>query len=493
MVDAACGPSDTSSPAGLDKFQRRRIALADLILICGIRIARGASNAATPARAFSCHNRNPLRPPVPPHASPCDTPSAAAADAGRAGPARVNGALQAFLEADGGMNDERLTVRPALVLCLVVAGTVLGLAGTDLVLPAVPVLPAALGSDAAQAQLVLAAYVGGTAVGLLIYGSLADRFAARTLFLASLTATAVVSLICASLDAMTPLIVARAVQGLVAAGPAVFAPGIIKAMLDETRAVRAMGALGSIESLTPAIAPIIGAWLLTLGDWRLSFLVIAVLAALVACAMGSMPTLPQTTTRAAGSYARLLRDPVFTRYALSQAFALGGLLTFVFGMPAVFVHALGGTLSDFIVLQVCGIATFIVAANSSARAVARFGMENVIRWGTLLAAVGALGIAVYAALGGDRPLHITALFVVVNLGFGLRGPPGFYRAVLASGNDDARGAALVILGVLGTAALGTVAAAPFVDNGLVVPASIALAFHLLANVCLAALPKPAGD
>src|SRR3712207_7150786 len=33
-----------------------------------------------------------------------------------------------------------------------------------------------------------------------------------------------------------------------------------------------------------------------------------------------------------GGYVRLLRDPVFLRYALSQALSLGALLTFVFGL-----------------------------------------------------------------------------------------------------------------------------------------------------------------
>lgn len=44
-----------------------------------------------------------------------------------------------------------------LALGLVAASTVLGLMGTDLVLPAVPSLPEALGGDAAAAQVLAAA------------------------------------------------------------------------------------------------------------------------------------------------------------------------------------------------------------------------------------------------------------------------------------------------------------------------------------------------
>lgn len=387
------------------------------------------------------------------------------------------------------MTNSRPDAPRRLVLALVAASTTLGLMGTDLVLPAVPYLPELLGAQAAHAQFVLAAYVAGTSIGLIAYGALADRLATRILLVGSLLATAFVSLACALTDRIEALIALRAVQGAVAAGPAVFAPGIIKAMLDEKAAIRALGALGSVEALAPAIAPIIGAWLLGLGGWRLSFAVITGLSVLLAAAIWRLGALPQTTRRPQGRYASLVRDPVFLRYALSQAFTLGGLLTFVFGMPAVFVRALDGTLTDFIVMQVCGIAGFMVAANLAGQAAARIGAERMIGIGTALAAAGALAVLVYALLGGRNPIAVTTLFLAVNTGLGLRGPPGFYRAVVAARDDDARGAALVILFILASAAIGTATAAPFIEQGLAPLAAIAPALHGLAVLCLVLLPK----
>ena len=52
-----------------------------------------------------------------------------------------------------------------LAFVLIAAGTTLGLAGTDLILPAVPSLPKALGGEIAIAQFVIAAFVAGTAIG----------------------------------------------------------------------------------------------------------------------------------------------------------------------------------------------------------------------------------------------------------------------------------------------------------------------------------------
>lgn len=373
-------------------------------------------------------------------------------------------------------------------LSLVVGSTIVGLMGTDLVLPAVPRLPEVLGGDPAHAQLVLAAYVGGSCLGLLVYGALGDRIGTGRLFIGSLAATALLSLLCSLAPSIGALIALRAAQGTAAAGPAVFAPGIVKAMFDETRAVRAIGFLASIESLAPALAPIAGAALLAWGGWQLNFEVMAGCAALLALLLAISGGLPQVSRRGEGSFLVLLRDPVFLRYAISQALVLGGLLVFVFGMPAVFVRVHGGTLGDFIVMQVSAIATFMIAANFASALVTRFGAERVIAGGTWLAAAGALGQFAYALGGGNSALVITALFVPVNIGLGLRGPAGFFRAILASHGDDARGSALVILFVLCAAALGTALVSPWIAVGSAPVAGAALAFHAVSVACLVLLP-----
>lgn len=383
--------------------------------------------------------------------------------------------------------------RAWITLGLVVGGMIVGLMGTDLVLPAVPHLPEVLGGDAAWAQLVLAAYVGGSCLGLLGFGALGDRVSTGRLLIGSLLATALLSLACALATSIEALIVMRAAQGAAAAAPAVFAPGVIKAMFHETRAVRAIGFLSSIESLAPALAPLAGAGLLALGGWTLNFEVMAATAAVVAMLLAVTGGVPQVSRRGQGSFTALLRDPVFLRYAVSQALVLGGLLVFVFGMPTVFVRVHGGTLADFVVMQVCGITTFIIAANASSTLVARVGAERVLAIGTWFAAAGALGQFAYALSGGTSALVITVLFVPVNSGLGLRGPPGFFRAILASHGDDARGSALVILFVLASAALGTASVSPWIEHGTVPVAGAALAFHLGAVLCLILLPKLAQD
>ena len=74
------------------------------------------------------------------------------------------------------------------------------------------------------------------------------------------------------------LILIRFFQGAAASGPAVFAPGFIRALFAEERATSMIGLQGSMESLVPAVAPIAGAWLLIHFGWRASFVVIGIAA-----------------------------------------------------------------------------------------------------------------------------------------------------------------------------------------------------------------------
>lgn len=380
--------------------------------------------------------------------------------------------------------------RAGFAFLLIMAGTVLGIAGTDLVLPAIPELPATLGGNPAGAQFVLAAFVGGAAGGLLLFGTLGARFDQRRLLAAAIGFYALLSWLAGRADTLELLIALRLLQGAAGAAAATFAPGMLRALYGDEGATRAIGRLSSVESLVPALAPVLGAVIVTRFGWRATFDVLAALsfalALLLAFVGRHLPAVPRP--RRAGGYGVLLKDPVYLRYALSHACTLGGLLTFVFGAPAVIASDLGGTLTDFVVMQVTGITFFILAANAAGRLVDRIGAETMILLGTMLSAAAGTAILGYAVMGGKSSLILAMLFVPMNLGLGLRGPPGFLHAILAARGDDARGSALLVLLILGVAALGTSAAAPLILHGLAALAAVSTSI-LLAALLFLALPK----
>lgn len=377
---------------------------------------------------------------------------------------------------------------------LILAGTILGLAGTDLVLPAIPTLPETIKGSLSQAQLVLAAFTGGTAIGLLVFGELGARYDKKALLLCTLPAYSITSFLCSFSGTILELVSYRVVQGFFAAAPAVFAPGLIRLLFDDRSALRALGLMGSIESVVPALAPVAGAWLLHYWDWRASFFITAGLTFLLSIIWLFTPVLPtgsaaQQDTVSRSGYLALLRSGSFLRYALSQAFTLGGLLVFVFGAPTVITIGMNGSLSDFVIMQVIGITLFIIASNTAHFLVDRLGTERTIWLGSGLSAAGSVAILIYALVTPNRePAMLWILFAVVNLGLGVRGPPGFYQAIIASGGNDARGAALVILLVFATTSIGTALLAPFITLGLLPLAATTAAVSVSALVTLFFLP-----
>ncbi len=377
-----------------------------------------------------------------------------------------------------------------ITFALLVCGIVLGLAGIDLVLPAIPSLPTAMPGTIESAQLVLATFAGGTAIGLLIFGELGSRLDQRLILVGALLSYAVLSYIAAQSQSINELVIVRFFQGLVSSAPAVFAPGMIRSMFKPRGALKAIGLMGSIEALTPAFAPVLGAWLLTFTDWRASFVLTASLALILTIAIVifggthlSIRTKQEKQPRLKSSYVSLFKNREFMRQSLSHACTLGGLLIFVFGAPTVIKNSMDSTLSTFVIMQLIGISLFITSANLSDRLVERFGSDNMILFGSSLSAIGCIAIGLFSVAGDGNPKWLWLLFAPVNLGLGLRGPPGFYRAVVASGDNDSRGAALLILFILGTAAIGTAIVAPLISQGLI-PLSAATALVSCSSVVI---------
>ncbi|MGK0374905.1 MAG: MFS family permease [Arenicella sp.] len=389
------------------------------------------------------------------------------------------------------------THQAKITFALLVCGTVLGLAGIDLVLPAIPSLPSAISGSLESAQLVLASFAAGTAIGLLVFGELGARFDQRWLLIGSLLLYASMSYLAGQAESINELVAIRWFQGLTSAAAAVFAPGMIRSMFDQRGAIKAIGLMGSIESLTPALAPVAGAWLLTFTDWRASFYITAALAMLLTIAitffggtlLSSRSQLKKQQKHKA-SYFSLFANREFMRQGLSHACTLGGLLIFVFGAPTVIITSMDGDLSNFVIMQLIGISLFIISANLSARLVTRFGSAEMINIGSSLTAFGCLAIYLFSLFGDGDPRWLWLLFAPVNLGLGLRGPPGFYQAVVAAGENDSRGAALLILFILGIAAAGTALVAPFISQGLMPLSAAAATVTVGSVVILATLRSP---
>lgn len=363
-------------------------------------------------------------------------------------------------------------------------------AGTDLILPAISQITATFNTVPEVSQRVLAAYVAGSACGLLLFSRLSDRFSRKVLLMSALFTFSLASMACAYAPDISVLILTRFLQGMAAAAAPVFIPGFIRELFDDRRSVRAIGLLGSIQALVPAAAPLLGVILLSFFHWEVSFKLLAVLTTLAAgmVMLSGLPEQPRKS-RSASSFIQLILNPIYMRYALSQALTVSGLVTFVFGAPAVITLSMHGTMNDFIIMQMINVGGYVIAANLSPGLAERYGAESIIFLGTLLAMLSGCALTGYSLFEGADPIAVAVLFAPMGIALGLRGPIGFYRGIVASGDNNTRGAALMVLFTFTMTSLGSFVTAQFITHGLITLAICVMIMHLLSLLILVFLPK----
>jgi EmrB/QacA subfamily drug resistance transporter len=162
---------------------------------------------------------------------------------------------------------------------------------------ALPALQAALHATITDVQWVIEAFalfLGGL---ILVGGSLGDQFGRKRVFLAGVVVFTVASVACGLAQSTRALVAARAVQGV---GAAFLVPGslaIISATFDEAERGRAIGTWSGFSSITAAIGPVVGGWLIEHVSWRAVFFLNVPLAATVVVLSARFMTESRDTTR----------------------------------------------------------------------------------------------------------------------------------------------------------------------------------------------------
>lgn len=159
----------------------------------------------------------------------------------------------------------------------IIAATILGssmafIDGT-VVNVALPALQSALGATIAQVQWVVEAYALFLAALLLTGGALGDLYGRRKIFAVGVALFSVASTWCGLAPDIRQLILARGLQGI---GGALLVPGslaLISASFPEDQRGRAIGTWSGFTSITTAIGPLLGGWLIQHGSWRWVFFI----------------------------------------------------------------------------------------------------------------------------------------------------------------------------------------------------------------------------
>ena len=139
----------------------------------------------------------------------------------------------------------------------------------DSMLPALPEIARELSPENAnRAQLVLTSFVLGMGVGTFFTGPLSDMFGRKPVILAGAGLYIAGAAMTYSAQGLELVLAARVIQGLGAAAPRVVGLAIVRDLYAGRGMARIMSFAMMVFTLVPAVAPLIGSWIIVLSDWR---------------------------------------------------------------------------------------------------------------------------------------------------------------------------------------------------------------------------------
>ena len=166
------------------------------------------------------------------------------------------------------------------ILVATILGSSLSFIDGTVVNVALPVLQRDLHASGADVQWVIEAYSLFLASLILVGGALGDRLGRRRVFVTGIVVFTLASVGCGLAPTILVLIVARAAQGI---GGALLVPGslaIISASFAPAQRGKAIGTWAGFTTITSALGPVLGGWLIETTSWRWVFFINVPLAAL---------------------------------------------------------------------------------------------------------------------------------------------------------------------------------------------------------------------
>jgi DHA1 family bicyclomycin/chloramphenicol resistance-like MFS transporter len=241
---------------------------------------------------------------------------------------------------------------------LVVVLSVLSMLGAfsiDAYLPAFLNIEQNLGITRDQVQFTLSIYLLTFAFMMLFHGTLSDSFGRRPVILWSITGYALGSTAAVFAPNLWWLLAARALQGLSAGAGSVVGRAIIRDLYPGNAGQKMMAHVMMVFSLAPAIAPVVGGWLLKFYGWRAIFVFLSIVSftTLAVCFRVLKESLPQES-RVPLHLGSLLRrywqvgsHGVFLLQAVGLGMGFAGFSLYISTAPDFLIHVLHLKETDF--------------------------------------------------------------------------------------------------------------------------------------------------
>ncbi len=295
---------------------------------------------------------------------------------------------------------------------------------TDMYLSAIPTIARQWDSSESVISLSLVLWFAAFSAMLLVWGPISDRVGRRPVLYVGLGIFILASFLCAGAANPAQLIGFRILQGIGAASPSTMVMAICRDRFVGTVRQKVLGFIGVVMPIVPMVAPMIGAGVMAVANWRWIFIVQASLATLsLVLSVRFQETAKLDPQRGLVDsflrYGRLLANARFLAANATMGLGLGPLFGFIAFSPILYQKIFGLSEVAFALLFGLNAAASILGAAICIRLTARISQYRLLTASFVITLIAAAGILI---LGGIHPLVFAGLMAVVTVCIGLSRP-----------------------------------------------------------------------
>lgn len=299
----------------------------------------------------------------------------------------------------------------------------------DTIFPAFPAIGADLHASPLAMQQTISAYLIAYAFMSLFHGPFSDALGRRRVILVGVFVFALASIGCALAGSIEALLAFRALQGMSAGAGLIVGRAIIRDCFDGVEAQKLMSTVSMIFGLAPAIAPIVGGWVVSFARWPMIFWLLAAFGVLLCLASAAwlpethpperrMPLSPGGLGR---TWRLILSDRAFFPLALAGSLNFNALWVYISSAPAFVLGLLALDEASFAWLFVPAISGMMIGAFLSGRVAGRLSANATVRLGyAIMLAASVLNVVVAWLLPQPRvpwsvlPIGLHAIGIGIN-------------------------------------------------------------------------------
>lgn len=269
--------------------------------------------------------------------------------------------------------------------------SVLGFLATDMYLPAFAAMQQDLNTSAASVSASLSLFLAGFALGQLFWGPISDRYGRKPVLLSGLAIFAVSCLGMLWVRDAGLMLALRFIQALGVCAAAVTWQAMVTDYYPAQRTNRIFAAIMPLVGLSPALAPLLGSWLLVHFEWQAIFAVLfAITLLLMLPALRLKPAnKPIVSVQQKLTFLALLRSREYSGNVLIYAACSASFFAWLTGSPFI-LHEMGYGPTVIGLSYVPQTIAFLVGGYGCRAALQKWQGQQILPW---LLAIFAVSVA----------------------------------------------------------------------------------------------------